>query len=629
MKTIRRIYFYAVALISMEIVLWGMIGLVRFIFSASVGGGAYQLAQALALIFVGAPVFGIHWRVAQRNASEDKEEHASTIRALFLYIALLGLLIPLTQNGLAIINRLMVNIFDISYSRAAIGAYQNLSDNLIAALMNGFVAAYFINILKSDWQKIEDKSALILTRRVYRYIWVLYSLIMSIIGINQIFRYLFLPKVGLSSYDNALFPNGLALTLVGIPLWVWAWKVVQDALSDPVERASLLRLGMLYMLSLSGVIFVLTTTGIIIDEFLQMLLDENSNFKDFFQAIDLALSLAIPLGVVWAYYGHWLKRDLATLPSAPRRAALQRIYSYILSLIGLVATLAGISMILSFIIDTSYENLSFGISLQQRFAESIATLLVGLPLWLRAWRPMQTKALALDEAGEHARRSIIRKTYLYLAVFAGVVGGMIFSVQLISMLIEALLDAPSRHFTENLLDSLHSLFLFGGLLAYHWQSLRRDGILRSEIVREKDTVFTVLLFDVDSGTLVNQLASVMDTESAEINIVLQSLNDEIPAADAVILPEVLAFNLPEGLETWLRTFNGSKLIVKSETDKSRNWHWMQNPKQIAKSLKQLSEGGKVNITDKSPGWMVAIYILAGMMALQILFFLLLIVFEEF
>ncbi|MEN9563986.1 MAG: hypothetical protein RIR73_2230, partial [Chloroflexota bacterium] len=34
MKTIRRLYFYAVAAISIEVVLWGIIGLLRSIFNA-------------------------------------------------------------------------------------------------------------------------------------------------------------------------------------------------------------------------------------------------------------------------------------------------------------------------------------------------------------------------------------------------------------------------------------------------------------------------------------------------------------------------------------------------------------------------------------------------------------------
>ena len=311
MKTIRRIYFYAVTLFSMEIVLWGMIGLARSIFSNSVSGGVGQLAEALALILVGVPVFGIHWWAAQRNVKNETEERESSVRAFFLYTILLALFIPLTQNGLAFINRFLIDIFNIPSSRALIGGYQSLSDNLIAALMNGLVAAYFWHILKNDWHEISDKSVLRLTRRIYRYIWVFYSLVMVIIGIIHILRYIFSFSNSIGEdYLNALFANGFALILLSIPLWVWAWKTVQSALDEPAERASLLRLGMLYFLSLSGVIFVLSTTGIIINDFFQMLLTKSLNFNQFVTQTDEAFAIAIPLGAVWAYYGHWLKKDL-------------------------------------------------------------------------------------------------------------------------------------------------------------------------------------------------------------------------------------------------------------------------------------------------------------------------------
>ena len=205
MKTIQRIYLYAVSLISMEVVLWGMIGLARSIFSDSSSGGVSQLSQALALILVGVPVFGIHWWAAQRSANQDEEERSSGVRALFLYAVLLGLLIPFSQNGLAVLNRLVTNLFNIPSSRALIGGYQSLSDNLIAALFNGFVAVYFLNILKKDWLEVSNKAALTLTRRIYRYIWVLYSLVMAIAGVNQILRYIFsLASIG-GVYENALF----------------------------------------------------------------------------------------------------------------------------------------------------------------------------------------------------------------------------------------------------------------------------------------------------------------------------------------------------------------------------------------------------------------------------------------
>ncbi|NJN79591.1 MAG: hypothetical protein HC797_03480 [Anaerolineales bacterium] len=71
MKTIRRLYFYAVAFISMEVVLWGIIGLLRSIFNNNeITSGATTLAQALSLILVGVPIFLFHWLWSQKCFSK-------------------------------------------------------------------------------------------------------------------------------------------------------------------------------------------------------------------------------------------------------------------------------------------------------------------------------------------------------------------------------------------------------------------------------------------------------------------------------------------------------------------------------------------------------------------------------
>jgi uncharacterized membrane protein len=101
MKSIRRLYFYLVALISIEVVLWGLVGLLRSIVDETISGGADALAQALALILVGVPIFLVHWLWAQRAAARDEEEKTATLRAVFFYAILLGTLIPVVQNLLS------------------------------------------------------------------------------------------------------------------------------------------------------------------------------------------------------------------------------------------------------------------------------------------------------------------------------------------------------------------------------------------------------------------------------------------------------------------------------------------------------------------------------------------------
>src|SRR5512137_511993 len=125
MKTIRRLYFYAIALVSLEVVLWGLINLLRTALAADIVPGVETLAQALALILVGVPIFLLHWTWIQRAAQRDEEEHTATLRAVFLYGALLILLIPAAQNSLALIDRLLLEGSGMSPYRAIFGGTQS------------------------------------------------------------------------------------------------------------------------------------------------------------------------------------------------------------------------------------------------------------------------------------------------------------------------------------------------------------------------------------------------------------------------------------------------------------------------------------------------------------------------
>ncbi len=110
MRTVRRLYFYAVAFISLEVLLWGTIGLARSIVckGTSVCGVAAILTQGLAAILVGIPFFAVHWGLAQRFARQDEEERASAVRAVFLYGILLATLIPIVQNIISLLDRLVL-----------------------------------------------------------------------------------------------------------------------------------------------------------------------------------------------------------------------------------------------------------------------------------------------------------------------------------------------------------------------------------------------------------------------------------------------------------------------------------------------------------------------------------------
>jgi hypothetical protein len=627
MKTIRRLYFYLVALISLEVVLWGLINLLRTMFASGLTfPGADTLAQALALIFVGLPIFAVHWLWAQRTSSKDPEEHSATLRALFLYAVLLMTLIPVVQNLLALINRSLIVAAGIDSYRAFIGGTQTWIDNLIAILLNLVAAAYFFNILRGNWATLREKENFADIRRLYRYIWVLYALLMTVFGAQQDIRFLFyLPAGVLGIQGREMCINGLALMLVGTPIWVYTWSLCQNALDEPIERGSTLRLTVLYLLALAGVIVVLSSAGILLNEILLRLFGAAITWRELLSQVGAPISVGVPLAVVWAYYGSWLGREIASVSDETRRAALRRVYLYILALIGVVATFIGLTFLFSFIISILTSNALWGDALRPRLSGAIATLLAGLPLWLAAWRPMQTEALDPGNMGDHARRSLVRRSYLYLAIFATVIGGMASAIFLVYTLLFGFLDHRSDSFLTEVFNGLQLLGLFAAFLVYHWTVLRQDGGRAAEALATRQAGFAVLIFENLGSNFAAPVVDAINRASVSIPVAVQAVEQGIPegasAVQAVVLPSNLALDPPEALRLWLKDYTGSRLVVPTNLP---GWYWpggtpKDGPGVTAQLIRQLAEGQEVRTSNGTPAWQVVIYVFAALFGLELLF----------
>src|SRR5512138_1446652 len=145
--------------------------------------------------------------------------------------------------------------------------------------------------------------------------------------------------------------NGIALLVVGTPIWAYTWNLIQRSQADEREHDSNLRLGVLYLLALSGVITVLSTTAAVVHLLLSQLLGADRTSADFLQQIAGPISIGVPPGIVWAYYGHWLNRHIESIADPVRQAAMKRVYLYILSAIGLGGAFLGVATLIRFIID--------------------------------------------------------------------------------------------------------------------------------------------------------------------------------------------------------------------------------------------------------------------------------------
>jgi len=219
--------------------------------------------------------------------------------------------------------------------------------------------------------------------------------------------------------------------------------------------------------------------------------------------------------------------------------------------------------------------------------------------------------------GDHARRSILRKTYLYLALFASVIGGMASAVGLVFQIIRFILtgDADSN-FVNQLLNTIQLLFLFVVVLIYHLNVLRTDGASMADTLAEKQSAFSVLVVDSGDG-VVDAVKAALLKLGAKVQVTVTSPDKKPDGAyGAVIVSGSLAVDAP----AWIRSFGGKQVIVQNEAS---DIVWAEDEGQAALSVQMLAEGQEVQKKKQTrSAWMVVVYVFAAIFAVELLFFLL-------
>lgn len=609
MQSLRRLYLYAVAFVSLEVVLWGAIGLARSFFAGgSADGSTTQLAQALSLVLVGVPVFLLHWWLIQRSVKGEPGERSALLRAIFLYGVMLVTLLAVVNNSLSLIDRTLALIFGMKPSLAPLGGMQSLSDNLIAGTLNALAAAYFYTVLRVDWKArpVGDDFAFI--RRLYRYVWVVYGLGMAAIGLQRALEYLLLWLDPGSPPELTLLTSALALLLVGAPIWVYCWWVVQRSLVEPAERDSTLRLVVLFALVFISAAGGLVSAILALQTVLAALLNLPSPPVDFFADISEPLSAGLSFGLVWFYYHRVLRAENApastaaleeSSPQIERRARLQRIHAYVMALYGLVGAFFGLLMLVIALVDLVIDpGLSWGESLRQQMAGSLAALLVSLPLWFLTWRPLTREAAAEAEAGEAARRSLVRRGYLYLALFAGVMGVMFSAGGLLFQLLNAFLGNPGDTLLLQSLQLLLTMLLFAALLGYHGWVLRSDNRQTERLLARRRAKYPVLVLAPAEEGISEALVAALEQEAPDLPVAVHPIEQGAPdetfsAAKAVILPAELLTTPGEALRLWLRAFDGKRIVIITPAG---DWLWVPQANVVASSrnaarlARRLAEG---------------------------------------
>jgi hypothetical protein len=633
MRTVRRLYFYAMALIGAEAVVWGVVALLRTIISSGLVGAAGQLATGLSAVLVGLPVFLFHWSIVQRDAAREEEERTSRLRAIFLYGARAAFFIPVIYSTLALLNRWLALALGLPESGLAFGSGQTSADNLAAAAVCLAAFTFFTYILRLDLAgaglvptERGQATPLADTRRLYRYLWAAFGLIAAVAGVQGLLRYLLNLPAGAEANLPGPLASGLALTLVGAPLWAWTWLLVQGALDEPGERQSILRLLVLHLIVLGGVGGVLTTAGSVLSELFSWLLGRPQTLAGFLLESGGYIAAGIPLSVVWIYYGRVLDREMDAMRAQPRRETVRRLYRSILAALGLIIVFTGLLVLIEFIVDLA---LATGLGGQwNRLSTALAALGVGLPLWLSTWPRLQGEAAGRDDAGDRARRSVIRRAYLYLAVFALVIGAMLAAGSMFYTLIASLLGQSEDNVARTALQRLLTLGAAAAFLIYHLRALRGDGRAAQQSLGALHAAFPALILLEGEQSLAAELSREMDKQAPRLPVMIHHADEGAPddallSARVVVIPAGLMADAPEPLRLWLQGSPARRLILPAARE---GWTWLGlNPRPVrelareaAAAIRQMAEGEAPRAGLPSSPWSVVGLIFGGLFALQLL-----------
>lgn len=140
--TVRRIYAYLVAATGLALLWVGAVELLHALLDARLAGDIWRepLANGLALLAVGAPIWVIFWRRvqrrAERNDADGEAERDSWPRKLYLYgVALVGALVLLISLAQVVYQLLMMLLGEQGLTLASNQLAHQLADSVVAGVL--------------------------------------------------------------------------------------------------------------------------------------------------------------------------------------------------------------------------------------------------------------------------------------------------------------------------------------------------------------------------------------------------------------------------------------------------------------------------------------------------------------
>ncbi|MGA9048860.1 MAG: DUF5671 domain-containing protein [Dehalococcoidia bacterium] len=499
MSTVRRVFFYLLALITLGILAAGLRNLLSLSFDTiassvklfSVGDIKGQLSLGIALLIIGCPLWLVFWGIIQRQVKAHPEETGSAMRAFSLTV----IIVAAAMTAIFALSSVLAWLLGgCDPGRLRPGDFATL---IVAAA----VWYYHWRIAEREGHPIPISRTL---RNLYVYLFAAMGLVWLSASLIMLANTAFLTfpiwpqEIVRGSFWNGETQSNISWALVGLLVWAFHWMYMGNW-----DLGSSLRQVYFYLFAvLCGAVAGLTALTQTIYKIVFWLSGGGHDEQAYFQFLGWTVPAMLVAGAIWFY--HLRMAEEEALYIQDRRLSARRVHYYLMSFLGLGTLVAGLIILLGIPVDAIMRNLRPETVVTgpawwtNELSLGLALLAVSVPIWLAYW----SRIIAMVEKGGLAERGArSRRTYLFGVTGIAVVTLAFDLVNIIYQILNGILTGKAGvSVLSDMKWSLQTVFIAVPVLLYHLAAIRQDQRLGSEKALSRKNI-TVMLYDKNSPEL--------------------------------------------------------------------------------------------------------------------------------
>ena len=503
LATIRRLYLYLIAFISLAAGLSAAYGLIDTLAGlwltpdtlADVNPSGFArnaIARQGGFLIVSAPIFLIHWRYIGRLAAQPGESSAA-LRKLFVYAAL-AITASVSARALYLIIEgsleiLLGNPLPENVVRPGRWQAQFMHAGVHLALFLSFA-----QLLRADGDLGREIGWAGSWRRLFQLLAGLMGLALLITGAADALNFVWLALLesfvdtGFTTVGVGWWERGWAGSLTGALVGGLIWRlnnIYWDGLlaAQPAEGRMALRRLYLYAATVLAAAVALVPVAMLLRLGVLYLIGAVDSGEIDIDDVTTPLGL-LPVGAL-AWRWHWMQiaAEARRYGASRESEFVRRLYYYAVAATGLLLLWIGLVDLLRALLDFAIigaASVEKGFRAHQ-LASGLSLIAVGAPVWSLHWRTGQRAAARDDESGRAERASWPRRVYLY---GIALVGALLILFELARvvyrLLLWALGDPNADFFGAETLDGLVRAGAAAGFWSVHLLAIRSDNRMVDE-----------------------------------------------------------------------------------------------------------------------------------------------------